>query len=117
MFYTIINYHFIFFSFWPSLLADTIPLLEFKEPIIPSRETYTILHQLDTDLVPIIEQRKRIRKAKLGAAHGDDENLALNEKFTANLLNNYTDDLVKLLRLACARNLARAFIIEKTIVS
>ncbi|XP_055531469.1 nuclear pore complex protein Nup75 [Wyeomyia smithii] len=108
--------------FWPSLLADTIPLLEFKEPVIPTKETYTILHHLEWDLVPMIEKRKEQLKAtdsKKMHVDGDDEGndqQALIAKFSSNLLNNCTDDLVKLLRLACARNLARAFIIENTVV-
>ncbi|XP_001848361.2 nuclear pore complex protein Nup75 [Culex quinquefasciatus] len=116
--------------FWPSLLADTIPLLEFKEPVIPTKETYTILHHLEWDLVPMIEKRKeQLKGAKTAAQQqqgqsqsqqmdtdeGDDNNQTLNAKFAPNLLNNCTDDLVKLLRLACTRNLARAFIIENTV--
>ncbi|XP_055612851.1 nuclear pore complex protein Nup75 isoform X2 [Uranotaenia lowii] len=121
--------------FWPSLLADTIPLLEFKEPVIPTKETYTILHHLEWDLVPMIEKRKeQLKGTTRKVANGiekmeitgdqmktnegvetDSDQQALIEKFSSNLLNNCTDDLVKLLRLACARNLARAFIIENTI--
>ncbi|XP_058826939.1 nuclear pore complex protein Nup75 [Topomyia yanbarensis] len=104
--------------FWPSLLADTIPLLEFKEPVIPTKETYTILHHLEWDLVPMIEKRKEQLKGsnRMETDSGDNDmnNQALISKFSSNLLNNCTDDLVKLLRLACARNLARAFIIENT---
>lgn len=107
-------------SFWPSLLADTIPLLEFKEPVIPTKETYTILHHLEWDLVPMIEKRKeQLRGSRKmdenGDENGDIDNQALLPKFSSNLLNNCTDDLVKMLRLACARNLARAFIIENTV--
>lgn len=106
--------------FWPSLLADTIPLLEFKEPVIPTKETYTILHHLEWDLVPMIEKRKeQLRGTRKVADTGEDEadidSQALLPKFSSNLLNNCTDDLVKMLRLACARNLARAFIIENTV--
>ncbi|XP_058456461.1 nuclear pore complex protein Nup75 [Malaya genurostris] len=105
--------------FWPSLLADTIPLLEFKEPVIPTKETYTILHHLEWDLVPMMEKRKEQLKAnkrmETDIDMTDIDNQALISKFSSNLLNNCTEDLVKLLRLACARNLARAFIIENTV--
>lgn len=54
-----IHYFFFFFSFWPSLLIDTIPLLESKDPKILSKETSAILHHLESELVPLIEKKKK----------------------------------------------------------
>jgi nuclear pore complex protein Nup85 len=88
--------------FWPSLLADAIPLLEHKEPIIPTEETYRILHHLENDLIPFLEKQEK------NNVNGNSEGL--------NLLNGCPDDLVQMLRLTCARNLARAVIIENTLV-
>lgn len=86
--------------FWPTLLIDTIPLLESKDPKIPSKETNIILHHLESDLVPLIEKKKNMKEL--------------------NILGDYRidkiEEIVKLIRFACARNLARAFVIENTIV-
>lgn len=90
--------------FWPALMADAIPLLEHREPIIPSKETFIILHHLESDLLPYVEKMK-----KEVAESGKDVN-------ELNLLVACPDDLVALIRLACARNLSRALIIEKTLV-
>ncbi|KFB35616.1 AGAP012362-PA-like protein [Anopheles sinensis] len=125
--------------FWPCLMADVIPLLEFKEPIIPSAETLTVLRHLQLDLVPMLEQRKQTLKRqkqqqnpKTSAksmlslamapdvttggepmeAEGEQDQTTLIPKFSSNLLNNCTEDLINLLRLACIRNLSRAYIIE-----
>lgn len=91
--------------FWPSLLADAIPLLEHNEPIIPSKETYVIMHHLESDLIPYVEKVKREEKKQRSES---DEEL--------NLMNGCPEDLVQLLRLACARNLSRAMIIENTFI-
>ncbi|KAG5675136.1 hypothetical protein PVAND_005065 [Polypedilum vanderplanki] len=90
--------------FWPSLLADTVPLLEHTEPIIPTKETYIIMHHLESDLIPYLAKSKEERKKK----NIKDKEL--------NLINGSPDDLVQLLRLACARNLSRAMIIENTFI-
>uniref|UniRef100_A0A336M568 Nuclear pore complex protein Nup85 n=1 Tax=Culicoides sonorensis TaxID=179676 RepID=A0A336M568_CULSO len=95
--------------FWSSLLADTIPLLEFKEPIIPSKETLTILHHLENDLMPLIEKKKQALKRKEA---GDAQ---MEDPIIANTLHGRSEDLVQLLRLSCARNLSRALIIENTL--
>uniref|UniRef100_A0A182LWP5 Nuclear pore complex protein Nup85 n=1 Tax=Anopheles culicifacies TaxID=139723 RepID=A0A182LWP5_9DIPT len=109
--------------FWPCLMADAIPLLEFNEPIIPSKETYTILEHLEMDLVPMLRRKKSIKpdpmKTEDDQMDGltvteDHDQTALIPKFSSNLLNNCTEDLIKILRLACERNLARALIIENT---
>lgn len=94
------------FSFWPSLLADTIPLLESKQPQFSAKETNVILHHLENQFIPFIEKRKNLVKS--------------GKVSSLNLLNDCRieniDDMIMLLRLACARNLARAFIIENTVL-
>lgn len=96
----------LFCSFWPSLLADAIPLLESKEQHFSSKETYVILHHLEHQLLPLIEKKKRLFES------GKSE--------TLDILNDcrieHIDDIVKLLRLSCARNLARSLIRENTVV-
>ncbi|CAO1379036.1 unnamed protein product [Diamesa hyperborea] len=95
--------------FWPSLLADTIPLLEHNEPIIPTKETYIILHHLESDLVPFFERQNKLKEERKNRKDEQPEK-------ELNLMNGCTDDLVELLRLACARNLSRAMIIENTLI-
>ncbi|XP_017148759.1 nuclear pore complex protein Nup75 isoform X1 [Drosophila miranda] len=89
--------------FWPSLLIDTVPLLESKDPKIFSNETVAILHHLETELVPIIERNTD----KLG-----------NQKNAETVFKDYRaeniDEILNILRLACARNLARSLVIENT---
>lgn len=93
--------------FWPCLLSDTIPLLEAKEPIIPTKETLTILHHLTHDLLPYIEKERKLLK--------EGRKSEVDSTIIANTLNGKPEDLVQLLRLACARNLSRSLIIENTI--
>ena len=93
--------------FWPSLLADAIPLLEHNEPIIPSKETYIIMHHLESDLIPFVEKLKKEKNIKKEDDQGDEQ---------LNLMNGCPEDLIQLLRLACARNLSRAMIIENTFI-
>ncbi|XP_011200003.2 nuclear pore complex protein Nup75 [Bactrocera dorsalis] len=92
--------------FWPSLLIDSIPLLESKDPKILSKETCAILQHLETELVPLIDKKKkRLEKYP-------DEPI--------NILKDYRieniEEIINLLRLACARNLSRAIIIENTVM-
>lgn len=94
--------------FWPSLLADSIPLLEHNEPIIPTKETFIIMHHLESDLIPFVEKLKRDKGEQKKEEGQEDEQL--------NLINGCPEDLIQLLRLACARNLSRAMIIENTFV-
>lgn len=91
--------------FWPSLMADAIPLLEHNEPIIPTKETYVIIHHLESDLIPFIEKLKR-----------EEDNKSKEDQHELNLINGCPEDLIQLLRLACARNLSRAMIIENTFI-
>lgn len=99
------TFFFLVHSFWPSLLADAIPLLESKQPQFSSKETHIIMHHLENQLVPLIRKRNRMAKAQ--------------NANSLNLMTDYRieniDEMVTLLRLACARNLARAFIIENTV--
>lgn len=93
--------------FWPSLMANSMPLLEYNDPIIPTKETYIILHHLESDLIPYIEKVKR---------QASNEKLDDNEDSEMNLINACPEDLVRMLRLACARNLSRAMVIENTFI-
>ncbi|XP_022228902.2 nuclear pore complex protein Nup75 [Drosophila obscura] len=88
--------------FWPSLLIDTVPLLESKDPKIFSKETVAILHHMETELVPIIERNTN----QLG--HNNAESV-----FKDYRVEN-VDEILNIMRLACARNLARALVIENT---
>ncbi|KAH8252807.1 hypothetical protein KR032_001916, partial [Drosophila birchii] len=88
--------------FWPSLIIDALPLLESRDPKIFAKETVTILHHIETALVPIIEQDKD--------KHGKDHSAALFKDYRAENIA----DIMNFMRLACARNLARALIFENT---
>lgn len=82
-------------------------MLESKEPQFSSKETDTILHHLENHLIPLIEKKK--------------EQMEIGKTDSLNLLNDCRieniEDMVKLIRLASARNLARALIIENTVFS
>ncbi|XP_017078923.1 nuclear pore complex protein Nup75 [Drosophila eugracilis] len=88
--------------FWPSLLIDSMPLLESENPKIFAKETVAILHHIETELVPIIERDV----SKYGNHH------------TETVFKDYrvenVDKILDRMRLACARNLSRALIIENT---
>ena len=96
--------------FWPSLMADAIPLLEHNEPIIPTQETYIIMHHLESDLIPFLDKTKQETEKYKNVGNNSSTNEELN------LMNGCPEDLIQLLRLACARNLSRAMIIENTFV-
>lgn len=87
-------------------MADTIPLLESKEPQFSSKETYIILQHLENQLIPLIAKKK--------------EALRTGKSQSLDLLNDCrienVEDVVRLIRLACARNLSRALIIENTVM-
>lgn len=99
-----------------------MPLLESKDPKIFAKETVTILHHIETGLVPIID--RDIEK------HGDVRLILTNtvdvifiirifQHHTATVFKDYRAeniaDILNLMRLACARNLARALIFENTV--
>lgn len=83
-------------------------MLEYKDPIIPSKETYIILHHLENALVPHVEKQAKLQKSKNAGNKDTNESM--------NLLNGSSQDLVQLLRLSCARNLSRSLIIENTLI-
>ncbi|KAL7738573.1 hypothetical protein ACLKA6_006873 [Drosophila palustris] len=91
--------------FWPSLLIDALPLLESEDPKIFSKETIAILQHLEMELVPLIE-RNKLNTAKF------------NNQTSKTVFKDYrvenVEEILDLMRLACARNLARALIIENT---
>lgn len=92
-----------FFSFWPILIADTIPLLESADPKIPSRESVQIIHHLETQLLPILHREREYQKIH------DKSRILHNTRL------DDVDKLIKLIRGASARNLSRMLIIENTI--
>ncbi|XP_060653563.1 nuclear pore complex protein Nup75 [Drosophila nasuta] len=91
--------------FWPSLLIDALPLLESEDPKIFSKETIAILQHLEMELVPLIE-RNKLNTAKFS-------NQTSKTIFKDYRVENI-EEILDLMRLACARNLARAMIIENT---
>ncbi|KAH8299678.1 hypothetical protein KR044_004541, partial [Drosophila immigrans] len=91
--------------FWPSLLIDALPLLESEDPKIFFKETIAILQHLEMELVPLIE-RNKLNTAKF-------MNHTSKTIFKDYRVEN-VEEILDLMRLACARNLARAMIIENT---
>ncbi|TDG51084.1 hypothetical protein AWZ03_002447 [Drosophila navojoa] len=91
--------------FWPSLLIDALPLLESGDPKIFAKETIAILQHLELELVPIIE-RNKLNTAKFN-------NQSSKTVFSDYRVEN-VEEILDLMRLACARNLSRATIIENT---
>lgn len=77
-------------------------MLEAADPIFSTNDTYKIMHYLETQLVAILERYDV-----------EPELLNSEEKLTA---NKNTWEMVKLIRIACARNLSRALAIENTII-
>lgn len=107
-------------SFWPSLFADTIPMLEAVDPIFTSKETYKIMFYLENQLVPLLEKFKK-------SLNQDDSNAEMNMNEWKPLLQKAqnADDtnhsfvekisfMIQLIRRSCTRNLSRALIIENT---
>lgn len=101
------------------MLADSIALLESKDPIIPAKGTYVIMHYLESQLIPLIEKKKKQMEKENMDMEVDVETfknvLQLKCGSSSNKVDNI-EELVKLIRLACARNLARALIIENTVI-
>lgn len=93
----------LFFSFWPILLADTIPLLESADPKIPSKESIQIVHHLETQFLPILDRER------------DYQKLHDKSRILHNTRLEDVEKLIKLIRGASARNLSRMLIIENTI--
>lgn len=117
--------------FWPSMFADTFSLLEASEPIFSSKETQKIMHYLENNLYPLLENLQRTLKSDGGsksAAVAEWEPL-LNkastlQKASASNGNDLTDIslienigfMIKIIRLACVRNLSRSIILENTAI-
>lgn len=87
-----------------------MPLLEYpQEVIFGTKETNIILHHIESDLLPVLKKEKAERELlKNSSSETTSKKL--------NLLKHSADELVELLRWACARNLSRAFIIENTML-
>lgn len=114
--------------FWPSMFADTFSLLEAADPIFSSKETYKIMHYLENNLLPLLENLKKQSNNEtnpMGSVIAEWEPLLLrasnlqktNERnnahtsFVANI-----EFMVKIIRFACIRNLSRSVILENTAV-
>lgn len=67
-----------------------------------------IQHYLEGQLVPLIEKRKALLKTY-------KETQTLNLLYDCRIEN--IDEMVKLIRLACTRNLSRALILENTFIT
>lgn len=112
--------------FWPSMFADTFTLLE-AAPIFSSKETYKIMHYLENNLLPLLENLKKSVKNGVNpmqsAAIAEWERLlskasALresneNDSLQLSLIENISF-LVKIIRVACIRNLSRSIILENS---
>lgn len=86
------------------MFADTLPMLEAVDPIFSSKETYKIMHYLENQLVPLLEKKKELlAKGKENAV-----------KWLSDSRIENISDMLKLIRMACIRNLSRALIIENT---
>lgn len=94
---------------------------------MPSKETFVILQHLEMELTPLIERSKK-QMEKAGDVSEFFKWRFQNSskcKYTfqkqPHILKDYRmeniDEIVKLIRLACARNLARAIVIENTFIS
>lgn len=116
--------------FWPSMFADTFSLLEAPEPIFSSKETQKIMHYLENNLYPLVENLRRTLKSNAdtkGATIAEWEPLLAKattlQKSSSNG-NDLTDTslienisfMIKIIRLACVRNLSRSIILENTAV-
>ncbi|XP_077388319.1 nuclear pore complex protein Nup85 [Festucalex cinctus] len=84
-------------SFWMTLLTDALPLLEHKEVVFTSEQTYELIYCLE-DLTSSNNNSATVSRTDTSMQEEDQE------------VNK-----VELLRLALARNLARAIINEGTV--
>ncbi|XP_059509765.1 nuclear pore complex protein Nup85 isoform X5 [Stegostoma tigrinum] len=81
-------------SFWMTLLLDALPLMEQKEVIFSTEQTYALMHCLEDVTADYTESEKKMR-----AVEGEDE---------------VETTQLGLLRLAFTRNLAKAIVQEGT---
>lgn len=93
-----------FYSFWPSLLIDTIPLLESKDPKILSKETCIILHHLESDLMPLVQKKKKLLETnpEVGTNIKQKRLSDLSQLFSLN--DNFLYLFVIFFFFACLRN-------------
>lgn len=114
--------------FWPSMFADTISLLEAPDPIFSAKETHKIMHYLENNLVPLVDNLKKMLKAN----ENNEQNYRLHEwepllqKATEMQKTNQSPHIslienisfmVKIIRCACIRNLSRSIILENTTIA
>lgn len=113
--------------FWPSMFADTFSLLAAADPIFSSKETYKIMHYLENNLLPLLENLKKSVKNGVNpmqsAAIAEWEPLLLkasalrksneNDSLQSSLIENISF-IVKIIRVACIRNLSRSIILENS---
>lgn len=112
--------------FWPSMFADTFSLLESAEPIFSSKETHKIMHYLEHNLAPLLENLKKSLKTDgkrdalaewepllLKASNLQKSNES--EISEISLIGNISF-MIKIIRFACVRNLSRSIILENTAV-
>lgn len=115
--------------FWPSMFADAFSLLEASEPIFSSKETQKIMHYLENNLYPLLENLRRTLKSDADlkrTAIAEWEPLltkatTLQKKSTGNDLTDISlieniSFMIKIIRLACVRNLSRSIILENTAI-
>lgn len=114
--------------FWPSMFADTFSLLEAADPIFSSKETHKIMHYLENNLLPLLENLNKMSKNEMnpkGIALTEWEPLLLkasaiqkshvDNNSQMSLIENI-EFMVKIIRLACVRNLSRSIVLENTAV-
>lgn len=115
--------------FWPSMFADTFSLLEASEPIFSSKETQKIMHYLENNLYPLLENLRRTLNSDASdrkrAAVAEWEPLLSkattmqktneNDLTDTSLVENLSF-MIKIIRLACVRNLSRSVILENTAI-
>lgn len=112
--------------FWPSMFADTFSLLEAVEPIFSTKETHKIMHYLEHNLSPLLENLKKSLTndgTKKHDAFSEWEPLLLKATKLQNSNENNMSEIslienisfmIKIIRFACIRNLSRSIILENT---
>lgn len=112
--------------FWPSMFADTFSLLEAVDTIFSAKETHKIMHYLEHNLSPLVENLKKSLTndgTKKHEAFAEWEPLLLkaskhqksneDQMSEISLIENI-NFMIKIIRLACIRNLSRSIILENT---
>lgn len=112
--------------FWPSMFADAFSLLEAADPIFSSKETLKIMHYLENNLLPILESLKKSIDGGANpknTAFAEWEPLILKATTTQKRSNSDSSQIslvdnigfiIKIIRIACIRNLSRSIIIENS---